>query len=351
MSISVGIIGMGRVGRAILRSNFIQKAQGRFNIRVLCDVMPISQVAYLIAHDSTYGAPPFTVDHDNDYIVIAGIKVRYIQVDRRHSVREDCGLGELIGMNIDVLVNATGTAQADDLQRLIDKNITKKILCSWNIKGGDISLVYGVNEKTYDPNQHNIISASTCTGNAMVPLAYVLDKHIGIEYARILTIHPVLADQHILDGFHPSSHLGRSINGSIIPTATNVGASTSMVLPSLKGKLDSFSYRVPTEIVSVLDVTATLSRDTSREECSQLLSNAAKYELSGIVHCDYGAWGHERVSIDFIGAEYSCIILMNPLSVSNKRHIGISVMHDNERGYSCRALDILGVIGKKISLI
>ncbi len=351
MSISVGIVGLGRVGRAILRSNFIQKAQGRFNIKVLCDVMPISQVAYLIAHDSTYGAPPFTVDHDEQFLLIAGTKIRYLQVDRRHSSREDGGLGELVNMNIDVLINATGSAVVEDLRNLIDKKITKKILCSWNIKGGDISLVYGVNEKSYDKNQHDIISASTCTGNAMVPLAYILDKHIGIDYARIITIHPVLSDQHILDGFHPSSHLGRSINASIIPTPTHVGASTSLVLPALKGKLDSFSYRVPTEIVSVLDVTATLSRDTSLEECSQLLRNAAKYELSGILHCDDGAWGHERVSIDFINSEYSCIILMNQLTVSNQRQIGIPIMHDNERGYSCRALDILEVIGKKISVV
>ncbi len=347
MSISVGIVGLGRVGRSILRTNYIQKQGGRFNIKVLCDVMPISQIAYLLAHDSTYGVPPFTLDFEGDFLYIGGKKVRYLQVDRRHSSRQDGGLGELIDLDIDVLINATGTAQIDDLRNLIDKKIAKKILCSWNIAGHDMSLVYGVNEQQYDNDKHHIISASTCTGNAMTPIAYILNKYIGIEYARVITIHPVLSDQHILDGFHKNAHLGRSINASIIPTSTNVGASTELVLPELKGKLDSFSYRVPTEIVSVMDITATLSRETSLEECTELLEKSAKYELSGILHCDYGAWGHDKVSIDYIGSEFSCIILMNHLTLSCGRQLGISVMHDNERGYCCRALDILGVLGKK----
>jgi glyceraldehyde 3-phosphate dehydrogenase len=182
----------------------------------------------------------------------------------------------------------------------------------------------------------------------MTPLAYILDKHIGIDYARIITIHPALSDQHLLDGFHRSSHLGRTAATSIIPTKTNVGASTSLVLPSLEGKLDSFSYRVPTEIVSIMDISANLSRHTSIEECTELLERYQENEMAGILHCDYGDWGHEKVSIDFIGSEYSLIVLMNHLSVSNGRQIGISLMHDNERGYCCRALDVISMIGQNL---
>ncbi len=349
MSLSFGIVGLGRVGRSLLRTNFIQSANGRFDICVLCDVMPISHVAYLIAHDSTYGNAPFSVGYEADHLIIAGKKIRYLQVDRRRGLEENSSLETLRDLQIDVLFNATGTAIIEDLRRLIDKQISKKIICSWNITGGDISLVFGVNEHEYDPDQHHVISASTCTGNAMTPLAYILDKHIGIDYARIVTIHPALSDQHLLDGYHKNPHLGRTTAASVVPTQTNVAASTAQVLPTLKGKLDSFSYRVPTEIVSIIDISANLSRDTSVEECTELFEDYAKNDMAGILNCDYGAWGHEKVSIDFIGTEFSLIILMNHLSVNNGRQIGISLMHDNERGYCCRALDIIGVLESNFS--
>jgi glyceraldehyde 3-phosphate dehydrogenase len=182
----------------------------------------------------------------------------------------------------------------------------------------------------------------------MTTLAEILDNHIGIVYARIIRIHSSLSDEHLLDGYHKDPHLGRTQAASIIPTKTNVGASTALALPSLAGKLDSFSYRVPTEIVSIMDISANLSRDTTLEECKELFERYEKNELAGILKCDYGSWGHEQVSIDFIGTEYSLIILMNHLSVNNGRQIGISLMHDNERGYCCRALDIVGVIERSL---
>jgi glyceraldehyde 3-phosphate dehydrogenase (phosphorylating) len=346
MSISAGIVGLGRVGRSILRTNFIQSSNGRFNIRVLCDVMPISQVAYLLAHDSTYGKPPFTVGFEDDNLLIDDNKIRYLQVDRRQSSQEKNYLKIIRELEIDVLINATGTAVIENLRNLIEQRITKKVLCSWNITGGDISLVYGVNDQDYDHDRHHVISANTCTGNALAPLAYILDKHIGINYARIITIHPALSDQHILDGYHKNPHLGRSTAASIIPTKTNAADSTSLVLPALKDKLESLSYRVPTEIVSAMDISACLARNTSLAECTELLESSAKHELSGILHCDHGAWGHEKVSIDYIGAQYSSIVLMKHLVVTHNRQIGISLMHDNERGYCCRALDILGVLNR-----
>ncbi len=348
MSISIGIVGLGRVGRSMLRTNYIQSANGRFNICVLCDVMPISQVAYLIANDSTYGKAPFTVDFEGDQLIIAGKKIHYLQVDRRQGLEKNSSLVTLRNLEIDVLINATGTAMIEDLRNLVELQITKKVICSWNITGCDFSLVYGVNDHEYDNDRHHVISASTCTGNAMTPLAYILDKHIGIDYARIITIHPALSDQHLLDGYHKNSHLGRTQAASIIPTKTNVGASTSLALPGLEGKLDSFSYRVPTEIVSIMDISANLSRETTLEECTELFKDYEKNSLAGILHCDYGQWGHEKVSIDFIGAEYSLIILMNHLIVSNGRQIGISLMHDNERGYCCRVLDVIGVINSNL---
>ncbi len=354
--LKVAVAGLGRVGRGILRANHNKLVSGRFDISVVCDVMPIDQVAYLLAHDSTYGRPPFSVDFQGNDLFFGKKKVHYERVDRRRKPDED-GLSELRQFDLDVFIDATGTATIESMRAIIDNKIAKKVVCTSNIAGCDISLVYGVNNDAYDPETHDVIASSTCTGNGFVPIAYILNKHFGIDYGRVVTIHPALSDQRALDSYHPTSHLGRSCAASIIPTGTNIGASTTLILPELEGKLDSLSYRVPTEVVSVIDFTATLARDTSRDECSALFEKYARSELSGVISCDYGAWGHQRASIDYLGTEYSSILLMKHLSVSNKRHLGLSLMHDNEAAYCHRVLDVLGVIEKaqkvkpKLSLV
>ncbi|WP_082054192.1 glyceraldehyde 3-phosphate dehydrogenase NAD-binding domain-containing protein [Methyloterricola oryzae] len=344
MALVAGIAGLGRVGRGVLRANFSQAANGRFDIRVACDVMPIDQIAYLLAHDSTYGKPPFSVDCDEDSLILGGKRVRYEQVDRRRGVGEEQPVSRLRDYGLDVFIDATGTASADHLRSLIRQGVARKTLCTWNVEGHDISLVYGVNHADYDPDRHHVLTSSTCTGNALVPVFFPLEKHIGIEYARIVTIHPVLSDQRALDGYHSSPQLGRSFTDSIVPTSTNVGKSAALVLPSLNGKLDCVSYRVPTAIVSAMDITLELSRQTSREQCLRILEDYAATSLSGIIRCDYGAWGHPRASIDFLGDECSSHILMSHLTVHGGRRLGLSLMHDNEWAYCCRVLDILGVI-------
>lgn len=344
MTLRVGIAGLGRVGRGLLRTNHTQSAAGRFNICVVCDVMPIDQVAYLMAHDSTYGKPPFSIDCAGDNLILAGKKVRYLRVDRRRGLPDEVSSDVLREFDLDVFIDATGTAAIADLRALIEHKITKKVICTSNIPGCDISLVYGVNDNEYDPHRHHVMTASTCTGNAMAPVAHILEKHFGIDYARITTIHPALSDQRVMDGYHSVSQMGRTCSASILPVSTNVAKSTALVLPSLEGKLDSISYRVPTAIVSVVDCTVTLARNTSRDECVELFEHYAKTSLNGIIHCEYGAWGHDKASIDYLGTEYSSIILMNYLAVSQGKQLGISLMHDNERAYCSRALDILGLI-------
>jgi glyceraldehyde 3-phosphate dehydrogenase len=343
----IGIIGLGRVGRGIIRANFSQAESEKYNFCALCDVMPEDQITYLLANDSTYGKPPFSMDCEKGFIAIAGKKVPYVRGDRRRNILGHESFAELRNLALDLIIDSTGTANSNDLRGLIEQNIAKKVLCTANINGIDISIVHGINQDQYQPEQHHIVAASTCTGNAMVPVAHILNKHIGIDYARIITIHPALSDQRVLDGFHFSiPQLGRTCGASIIPISTNVAKSTSLILPELEGKLDSISYRVPTAIVSVMDVTATLSRDTTQAECAELFRRYAQNELKGIVHCEYDSWGHEKASIDYLGTEYSAIILMKHLQVSNKRQLGIAIMHDNERAYCCRVLDVLGTIEK-----
>jgi len=341
----VGIAGLGRIGRGILRANHAALAEGRFDIKVVCDVMPIDQVAYLLAHDTTYGKPPFTLDFQGSDLILGDKRIRYERVDRRRRPTED-SFAALREFDLDVFIDATGTASIADLRAVIERKVARKVVCTANIADCDLSMVYGVNHEQYDPEQHDIIASNTCTGNALAPVAYVLQKHIGIEYARVVTIHPALSDQRALDGYHPTSHLGRACAASILPTSTNVAASTVLALPELEGKLDSLSYRVPTEIVSIIDMSATLARDTSRDECIELFEKYARGDLNGIIQCDYGAWGHQRASIDYLGTEFSAILQMRHLTVSHGRQLGLTLMHDNEVAYCCRVLDVLGVIDR-----
>ena len=339
----VGIAGLGRVGRGILRANHSKFTKGRFDIRAVCDIMPVDQVAYLLAHDSTYGKPPFTLDFKGNELILSGKAVHYERVDRRRRPSED-SFACLREYELDVFIDATGTASIEDLRAIIDWKVAKKVVRTANVPGCDISLVYGVNDSKYDHDIHHIMAANTCTGNALAPVAHILNKHIGIDFARIITLHPALSDQRALDCYNPVPQLGRSCAASILPTNTQVAHSTILALPSLAGKLESLSYRVPTEIVSAIDVSATLSRDTSLEECIDLFERYAKTELAGIISCDYGSWGHQKASIDYLGTEYSSIILMKYLLLNNGRHLGLSLMHDNEVAYCCRVLDVLGVI-------
>ena len=337
----VGIIGLGRVGRGIIRANFDDIKGEKIDLCALSDVMPEDQVAYLLANDSTYGKPSFSLDCDSNLIIIGDKKIRYVRGDRRRNILNHESFAELRKLELDIIIDATGTAKIEDLRGLIEQNIARKVVCTANIQGIDISIVYGVNHHQYKHAEHHVIAASTCTGNAMAPVAHILHKHIGIDYARIITIHPALSDQRVLDGYHSTAQLGRTCAASIIPIGTNVAKSTQLILPELEGKLDSISYRVPTAIVSAMDVTATLSRDTTLAECAGLLEQYSQNELKGIVYCEQGAWGHERASIDYLGTEYSVIVLMKHLTVSKNRQIGLAMMHDNERAYCCRVLDVL----------
>jgi glyceraldehyde 3-phosphate dehydrogenase len=232
----VGIAGLGRIGRGILRANHTKFQEGRFDICVVCDIMPIDQVAYLLAHDSTYGKPPFSLDFKDNDLIIGDKKVHYARVDRRRRASED-GFAEFREFDLDVFVDATGTATIADLRAIIERKVARKVVCTANVAGCDISLVFGVNDDQYDPAKHDVIASNTCTGNALAPVAYVLDKHFGIDYARIVTLHPALSDQRALDGYHVVPELGRSCAASILPTSTQVAASTVMALRQISQEI------------------------------------------------------------------------------------------------------------------
>ena len=337
----IGINGLGRIGRGIFR---VINADKNFNsdIRIVAikDIITIDNAAYLLKYDSLYGTFTKEIDIDGDDIIIDGKqRIKYFQTKDVSDVPWN-------NYEVDLLIESSGFTTSKELNYLIRNNIVKKIVCTWNVPNPDTTIICGVNLDAYDATKHNIISASTCTGNGVVPILHILKEKFGIEYGHIITIHPVLSDQKLMDSAHEDPHLGRMALNSIIPTTTSVVKSSIMLHPDLKDKLDCISYRVPTTIVSSIDLSVSLEKNTSINEVKDVFLKYAGGVFKGIIDCDYGFNGHNKVSIDFIRSNYSSIILMNYVQLTNKRFLALSLFHDNEWGYSNRVCDLISYINK-----
>jgi len=344
MGLQIGIIGLGRIGTGVLRSNFAYVPGGEFDIRVISGIVPVEQAAHMLRHDDTYGHPPFTVSHEGNNLVIDGKKISYCRIGQYSKPSEDDRLAELREFELDLLFDTTGSTSIGDFRSLVERNIAKKTLSSWNVEGSDMSMVFGVNHTKYDPDQHYVISGTTCIGNAVTLLCHMLQINIGIDHARIVSIHSDLSDQ-MAAGCNGLSHsLDRAVSKAITPLSNDIGALTSLVLPELDRKIDSFSYQVSAGNVSVIDFTVQLSRDCTRDEIVDLFTTYAKDQLEGIVHCEFDALSQQKTSIDYLGKPYSAIILMDHLVLKSQRQLSLVIMLDSEYSYCCRILDVLGLI-------
>jgi len=244
-----------------------------------------------------------------------------------------------------VVLEASGSVTNGNQVRDLIKDSVNNVIFARGAPDVDLTMVWGVNNQDYDPERHHVLSASTCTGNAMVPVAYVLDKHYGIESGNITTIHPVLSDQKSTDVAYPGDfRLGRDPHTSIIPTATKVAQSVATVLPQLEGRLSAISYRIPTRIVSVIDSTMLLRRDVSEKEIKELLQSYEAGSLEGVLECDEKS---RKVTIDYLKSPASAIVLMDEIRVVNKRMASLSIIHDNEWAYCCRVRDIINYLDER----
>ncbi|HLA48416.1 MAG TPA: type I glyceraldehyde-3-phosphate dehydrogenase, partial [Nitrospinota bacterium] len=207
----------------------------------------------------------------------------------------------------------------------------------------DITIVLGVNEKSYDPKKHHVLSNASCTTNCLAPVAKVLLENFGIKRGLMTTIHSYTNDQKILDLPHKDLRRARAAAVSMIPTTTGAAKAVSLVLPQLKGKLDGMAIRVPTPNVSVVDLVAELDKDTTAEEVNASLKKAAEGELKGILqYCD-----EPLVSIDFNGNSNSSIVDALSTKVIEKKMVKVLAWYDNEWGYSCRVRDLISYIAGK----
>jgi glyceraldehyde 3-phosphate dehydrogenase len=293
--------------------------------------------AHLFKYDSTYGRFAGEVRAGENEIVVDGRSIRSF------SERDPAALpwGEL---EVDIVVESTGIfTDATKAQAHRDAG-AKKVIISAPAKNEDVTVVLGVNEDRYDPEQHHIVSNASCTTNGLALPAKVIFDAFGIERGLMTTIHSYTNDQNVLDVYHKDLRRARSAGQNIIPTTTGAAKALALVIPDLKGKFDGFSLRVPTPTVSVVDFTATVSRDTTVEELNAAFRTAAGGPMAGIL----GVSDEPLVSMDFKGDSRSSIIDAESTMVLGGNMVKVIAWYDNEWGYSCRVADLTKFIAERL---
>jgi glyceraldehyde 3-phosphate dehydrogenase len=244
----------------------------------------------------------------------------------------------------EIVVEGTGLfRKRDDAARHLRGSV-KKVIITAPAKGPDVTVCMGVNEATYNPAEHAIISNASCTTNCLAPVAKVINDSFGIEKGLMTTIHSYTNDQRILDTPHKDLRRARAAAVSMIPTTTGAASAVALVLPELQGKLDGFAIRVPTPTVSVVDLTAVLEKDASVEKINAAVKAAAESDLKGILqYCE-----EPLVSVDFVGNSHSSIFDSEFTKMMSSNMVKILSWYDNEWGYSCRIVDLARYVAERI---
>jgi glyceraldehyde 3-phosphate dehydrogenase len=333
MPVRIGINGFGRIGRNIMRA-----ALGDTNLDFVAvnDLTSAKTLAHLLKYDSVLGNLDARVEAKNDGISVDGDEFKVL------SLRDPAQL-PWKDLGVDVVFESTGLfTNRDDAAKHLAAG-ARKVVITAPAKGPDITIVIGVNDETYDPQKHQIISNASCTTNCLAPIAKVIHQRFGIKKGWMTTIHSYTNDQQLLDLPHKDLRRARAAALSMIPTTTGAALAVGEVLPDLKGKLDGFAMRVPTPNVSVVDLAAILENKTSGDEVNAALKEAADGALKGIL--EYST--EELVSIDFKGNPHSSIVDAPYTKVMDGDFVKVLSWYDNEWGYSNRCVDLVRLLVKR----
>ena len=333
MAIKVGINGFGRIGRNVLRTTLGDPEIEFVGINDLTDTKTL---AHLLKYDSILGNLDIEVGHTDNSIIVAGKEIRVFS-------QKDPALIPWEEVGAEIVVESTGRFTDKDKAEAHKRGSVKKVIISAPAKNEDITIVLGVNEKSYDPANHHIISNASCTTNCLAPVAKVVHENFGIRKAQMTTIHSYTNDQVILDFPHKDLRRARAGALSMIPTSTGAAKAVALVLPELKGKFDGISVRVPTPNVSLVDVVIELEKPATRDEINGALKAAAAGELKGIL----GVEDAPLVSSDFKGNPHSSIVDSEYTKVIGDNLVKILAWYDNEWGYSNRVKDLIKFLVKK----
>src|SRR3954452_25503164 len=323
----VGINGFGRIGR-----NFFRAAQerGDFEIVAFNDLGDVNTMAHLLKHDSVLGTFPEDVEVESGSLKVGGKEVRGL------AERDPAAL-PWRDLEVDVVIESTGLfTKRDGAQKHLDAG-AKKVVISAPATDPDVTLVLGVNDDAFDPEQHSIISNASCTTNCVAPMAKVLNDSFGIDRGFMTTIHAYTNDQQILDLPHSDLRRARAAAINLIPTSTGAARAIGLVLPELKGKVDGISVRAPVPTGSVTDLVVTLRKETSADEINAAFAAAAS-EGSLAPYLDYST--EPLVSSDIVHSPASCTF-DSELTMAQGNFAKVFGWYDNEWGYSCRLVDLV----------
>ena len=336
MSIKVGINGFGRIGRAVLKNILKDPECSNIEIRAINDLTDPATLAHLLKYDSVQGVFSQKITSNNEEIAIDGKSIRIF------SEKEPAKL-PWKDQEVDFVIESTGIFTNREAAGHHLNAGAKKVIISAPSKNPDITVVLGVNQETYLPEQHNIISNASCTTNCLAPVAKVLHDKFFIEKGLMTTIHSYTNDQRILDLPHSDLRRARAANVSMIPTTTGAAKAVALVLPEIAGRLDGMAIRVPTPNVSLIDLVVEVKKNTSNKEVNEVFKEAAREGLKNILRVE----DNPLVSIDYNGDPYSSIIDGLSTKVMKDNMIKVLAWYDNEWGYSNRVKDLLKFIVSK----
>jgi glyceraldehyde 3-phosphate dehydrogenase len=350
MAVKVGINGFGRIGRQVLKA-IMERAGKELEVVAVNDLFDSKTNAHLFKYDSNYGMYAGVVGIDGNDLLIDGKKVKvFAEKDPAALPWKDLG--------VDIVIESTGVftdAIGDPAKGKAGANVhilkggAKKVIISAPAKNEDFTVVLGVNSDKYDPAKHHIVSNASCTTNCLAPAAKVVNDKFGIVHAVMTTIHSYTNDQVILDQGHKKEmRRSRAAGLNIIPTTTGAAKAMALVIPELKGKFDGYSLRVPTPTVSVVDLSATIEKTTTKEELNAAFVEASKGSLKGILGVTTGEFGDPLVSMDFKGDSRSSIVDLPTNMVMGGNLIKVIAWYDNEWGYSCRTADLAVLMAKSL---
>ena len=336
MAVKVAINGFGRIGRLVARA-ILERPDCGLELVAINDLADAKSNAMLFKRDSVHGHYPGTVTADGNDIIIDGKRIHVT------AERDPANLPHAAN-NVDIALECTGFfTDRESAQKHLDAG-AKCVLISAPAKGVDLTVVFGVNHDKLTA-EHTIVSNASCTTNCLAPVAKVLNDAIGIERGLMTTIHAYTNDQKILDQIHPDMRRARAAGMSIIPTTTGAARAVGEVLPELKGKLDGSAVRVPTPNVSLVDLTFTPSRDTTKDEVNAILKAAADSgPLAGILNYT----DEPLVSIDLNHNASSSTVDSLETAVIDGKLVRVVSWYDNEWGFSNRMVDTAGAMGKLI---
>ena len=332
MAVRIGINGFGRIGMLVARAAM---QYGDIEIIAVNDTRPRQSLVFF-KRDSVHGMWPEDVSVDDSILRIGDRDIKAFS--ERDPAKIPWG-----DVGVDIVVESSGVFTNRDAAAGHLEGGAKKVVVSAPAKGADATFVYKVNHESYDPENHQVVSNSSCTTNCIIPMIKVLQENFGIEQGYMTTCHAYTNDQSLLDAAHKDPRRARAAAQNIVPTSTGAARTAGVIFPELQGKVDGMALRVPVVDGSITDFVAQLNREASVEEVNDAFRQTAEGELKDIMQYTEDP----LVSTDIIGNPNSCIF-DSQLTMSNDKTVKVFGWYDNEWGYSNRTVDLVRYIGQNL---